>query len=151
MVEGTLPTHKSNLSEDQAKAMHRALIACMTVASAADNQLKPVELRLIGSLAAHLPVFADFDLHNLPIYVEDTLHRLKTLENIEPLLIEIREKLPVSMYETAYALAVDMVAADLKASEAELNFLQILRQILGLDRLICAGIERGARARVATP
>ncbi|MFK7867013.1 MAG: tellurite resistance TerB family protein [Alphaproteobacteria bacterium] len=140
-----------NEPKDQEAGLHRALIDCMTLASAADNLLKPVEMRLLGSLVAHLPVFKDFDLHHLSLYVDDCLDRLKQSNSLDDMIAEIASNLPPSMHETAYALAVDVVAADLNTSDAELSFLQLLRQTLGLDRLICAGIERGARAHFQTP
>jgi len=61
----------------------------------------------------------------------------------------VRESLPVSLRETAYALAIEVAAADLHAGEEELNLLQMIRHKLDIDRLIAAGIERGARARHA--
>lgn len=132
--------------EDRIREIHRALIECMTLAGAADGKILPEEMHLIGSMVAHLPVFKDFDLHDLPVYVESCLQKLMNETKLDDLLEDICKKIPKDLRETAYALAVDVVAADLYASEAELNFLQMLRQILKLDRLICAGIERGARA-----
>jgi tellurite resistance protein len=57
--------------------------------------------------------------------------------------------LPKRLYETAYALAVDVAAADVKVGQEELRLLQILRHRLGLDRLVTVAIERAARARHA--
>ena len=50
-------------------------------------------------------------------------------------------------YETAYALACDVAAADGKLDQPELQFLQETRYQLTIDRLHAAAIERGSRAR----
>ena len=60
------------------------------------------------------------------------------------------EVLPEHLYETAYALAVEVAAADLKLEQEELRVLEIIRTRMNLDRLVCAAIERGARARHQT-
>jgi len=49
--------------------------------------------------------------------------------------------------ETAYALAVEVAAADLAVGKAELRFLAILRDRFGLDKLVTAALERSAIAR----
>ena len=127
---------------------HQALVRCMTLASAADSQLRLEETRMIGSLALHLPVFAAFDLKSLPQLVDDCLSRLNESEDaLDILLDELKADLPADMYETAYALAVEVMASNLHVGQEELTFLQMLRQKLELDRLVCTGIERGARAR----
>jgi len=61
-----------------------------------------------------------------------------------------RCKKPDRLHETAYALAVEIAAADLDVKPEELRFLQMLRDALELDSLTCAAIERGARARHQT-
>ena len=52
--------------------------------------------------------------------------------------------------ETAYALACDVAAVDGEATQEELRVLELMRHRLNIDRLIAAGIERGARARFQT-
>ena len=47
-------------------------------------------------------------------------------------------------------MACDVVAADGKAREGELRFLQEMRYELEIDRLPAAAIERAARARHRT-
>jgi tellurite resistance protein len=68
-------------------------------------------------------------------------------DGLEVILAEIKEGLPGKLRETAYALACDVVAADGEATQEELRLLEIIRHRLGVDRLIAAAIERGARAR----
>jgi hypothetical protein len=59
----------------------------------------------------------------------------------------IRDNLPERLFETAYALACDVAAADGTLREGELRLLEEIRYELDLDRLHAAAIERGARAR----
>jgi hypothetical protein len=59
----------------------------------------------------------------------------------------VRDSLPESLYETAYALCCDVAAADAHAFQAELQFLLELRYALDIDRLHAAAIERGSAAR----
>ena len=62
----------------------------------------------------------------------------------------VRENLPERLWETAYALACDIAAADGTIRETELRLLEEMRYELNIDRLHAAAIERGARARHLT-
>ena len=68
-------------------------------------------------------------------------------DGLDTVLDFIKDTLPEKLRETAYAIACDIVAADLAASQEELRLLEMLRFRLKIDRLIAAGIERGSRAR----
>ncbi|MEQ8602551.1 MAG: tellurite resistance TerB family protein [Marivibrio sp.] len=126
-----------------------ALIYCMVLTSAADEQVSDTELEWIRSLIASLPVFRDYDASTMNQTAADCLAMLDDEDGIDLIMTQVKQALPERLRETAYALCVEVAAADLHASEEELNLLQIIRQKLELDRLICAGIERGARARFA--
>ncbi len=58
--------------------------------------------------------------------------------------------LPYKLYETAYALACDVAAADGKLEQPELRLLEEIRYELNIDRLNAVAIEVGARARHTT-
>ncbi|MCR9222120.1 MAG: tellurite resistance TerB family protein [Alphaproteobacteria bacterium] len=128
---------------------HDALIHCMVLTSAADSRMSDTELDAIRGIIANLPVFRDYDVAGLGEAARDCLGMLDDEDGIDLILARVKEALPARLRETAYALCVEVAASDLHASEEELNLLQIVRQKLELDRLICAGIERGARARFA--
>lgn len=128
---------------------HDALIYCMVLTSAADSQVSDTEIDWIRSLIASLPVFRGYDVSTVNQTATDCLALLDDEDGIDLIMARVKEALPARLRETAYALCVEVAAADLHASEEELNLLQIIRQKLELDRLICAGIERGARARFA--
>ena len=126
---------------------HQALIYAMVSISAADNEMTNAELVTIQQIVALLPVFQDYDPANLAADADACVALLNDVDGFEDVLDQIILGPPETLYETAYALAVEVAAADLVAKEEELNLLQMLRHALHLDRLIATGIERGARAR----
>jgi tellurite resistance protein len=126
---------------------HEALIHGMVIAAAADAVITESEMEMMGRIIAHLPVFRDFDVTKMTNIANACIDKLDDVDGIDHILQEMKASLPVSLHETAYALAVEVAAADLEASDEELILLQMFRQIFGLDRLICTGIERGVRAR----
>ena len=105
------------------------------------------ELRKIGDIVQTLPVFADFDQEQLVAAAEACGSLLQDDDGLDPCSTSSPTSLPPKLYETAYALAVEVAAADLHVEQEELRFLQMLRDRLDLDKLVVAAIERGARAR----
>jgi hypothetical protein len=130
-----------------AKLHHEALIYTMVLASAADREMSDPELRSIGDMVRSLPIFLDLDEMEISIISGACAEMLNDEDGLEAVLDFIKDALPETLRETAYALACDIVAADLAASQEELRLLEMLRHRLQLDRLIAAGIERGSRAR----
>ena len=126
---------------------HGALICTMVIVSAADSNMTDAELATIGEIVGHLPVFRDFDRDNLPSLLESCSQLLSREEGLDEAFAEIKQVLPANLRETAYALACDVAAADGDAVQEELRVLELMRHRLDIDRLIAAGIERGARAR----
>jgi hypothetical protein len=119
----------------------------MVLASAADREMSDPELRSIGDMVRSLPIFLDLDEMEISIISGACAEMLNDEDGLEAVLDFIKDALPEKLRETAYALACDIVAADLAASQEELRLLEMLRHRLQLDRLIAAGIERGSRAR----
>ena len=126
---------------------HEALISVMVLASAADRHMSSNELARMADMVAHLPIFADFERKNIPNATSKCAETLAHDEGIEMLMAEILTALPPKLRETAYALACDIVAADGRVANEEMEILEVIRHRLSIDRLIAAGIERGARAR----
>jgi hypothetical protein len=126
---------------------HAALVHTMMLATAANRQITDMEMRIVGDIVNHLPVFADYDRKHLSRDLEAGAALLATENGLERVLEAIRAALPPKLRETAYALACDVVAADGDATQEELQLLELLRDRLTLDPLVAAGIERGARAR----
>ncbi|HKX08791.1 MAG TPA: tellurite resistance TerB family protein [Stellaceae bacterium] len=129
---------------------HSALIYTMVLASAAGQGVTDAELRTIGDIVTHLPIFAGFDNKQLPKTLSACSDLLQKENGLDQALKDIKAALPPRLRETAYALACDVVASDGEASQDELRFLELLRDRLPIERLIGAAIERGARARFMT-
>lgn len=126
-----------------------ALIYTMVLASAADTDMTDAELQIIGDIVNHLPVFRDYDRKRLTKDLKECAQLLGKDDGLDVVLKAVKRALPQRLRETAYALACDIAAADGEASQEELRLLEILRDRFGVDRLIAAGIERGARSRFA--
>jgi tellurite resistance protein len=129
---------------------HEALIYVMITMSAADRQISDRELDRIAQIVQHLPVFMGFDVNNLAKAAERCGDLLSDEEGLEELLETIAGALPKKLHETAYALAVEVAAADLKVPDEEIRLLELIRDTLNLDKLVTAAIERSARARHQT-
>jgi tellurite resistance protein len=105
------------------------------------------ELAIIGDIVGHLPAFRGFDRELLPDVLEACTRLLNRENGLDEAFAAIKKTLPANLRETAYAIACDVAAADGEASQEELRILEMMRHRLDIDRLIAAGIERGARAR----
>jgi hypothetical protein len=126
---------------------HRALIYTMVIVSAAESEMPEAELRIIGDIVEDLPVFRDFNRHELPRLLNDCTELMSGENGLEETLKAIKTALPAKLRETAYAIACDLVAVNGEASREELRILELIRERLRIDRLVAAAIERGARAR----
>ena len=124
-----------------------ALIYTMVIVSAADSDMTDAELSIIGDIVGHLPVFRGFDRETLPQVLTECVESLGRTSGLDEAVSAIKAALPARLRETAYAVACDVAAADGEATQEELRILEVLRHSLAIDRLIAAGIERGARAR----
>jgi tellurite resistance protein len=124
-----------------------ALIYTMVLVSAADRDMTDAELRMIGEIIGHLPIFKDFDREQLPAVAAACADLLADADGLDRAFDQIKEALPGRLTETAYALACDIAAADGDVQQEELRLLEMVRHRLEIDRLTAAAIERGARAR----
>ncbi len=124
-----------------------ALVAVMVAVSASDERITTRELISISRMVDSLPVFEGYDRDRMRA-VSQTVFDLFTEEDgLDALFGLVGDALPEALYETAYALACDVAAADGHAFQAELQFLLELRHAMGVERLAAAAIERGSRAR----
>jgi tellurite resistance protein len=129
---------------------HEALIYVMITTAAADRQISDRELERIAEIVRNLPVFMGYDVDNLAKAAERCGDLLSNEEGLDDMLELIATALPKKLHETAYALAVEVAAADLKVPDEEIRLLELLRDALNLDKLVTAAIERSARARHQT-
>ncbi len=128
-----------------------ALVAVMIAISASDEQIRTVELVMIEDIVDHLPIFAGYDRDRLHRVGEIVFDLFEEEDGLDALFGLMRAALPERLYETAYALACDVAAADGKLIQTELRLLEEIRDAFAIDRLHAAAIERGARARFARP
>lgn len=127
-----------------------ALVYVMVIMAAVDASMSDAELAKIGNITGVLPAFKDFSQQKLVPTAQECASILQEDDGLATVLGLVREALPTHMHETAYALAADIAAADLKVGEEELRLLQIIANSLDVDRLTAAAIERGTTARHQT-
>ena len=126
---------------------HAALIYAMVTMAAVDRSMTDSELARIGEIVSNLPVFADFDQEKLVKTAEACGGVLSEDGGLDRVLMLIKGGLPKKLRETAYAVALEVAAADLDVRPEETRFLDMLSESLELDRLTTTAIERGIRAR----
>ncbi|MBP0575557.1 hypothetical protein J8J27_33050, partial [Mycobacterium tuberculosis] len=68
-------------------------------------------------------------------------------DGIARILSLVALSLPPELHETAYALAVEIAAADIEARQEELRLLEMVRDGLDIAPLAVAAIEHSARVR----
>lgn len=124
-----------------------ALIAVTFVTAIADDLMSEKEYREITATVNLLPVFSGYDTDRIDGIIGTVQDFMEEDDGLESLLGLIKSSLPDHLYETAYALACDVAAADGSVAIGEMRLLEDLRHGLSIDRLNAAAIERGARAR----
>lgn len=122
-------------------------MALMIAVSASDENVRTAELVKIDSAVNNLPVFASYDVDRVREMSVLVFELFSQEDGLDALFGMIRNDLPEVLFETAYALACDVAAADGTLQETELRLLEEIRYELEIDRLHAAAIERGARAR----
>lgn len=127
------------------------LVAVMIAISASDEDIRASELLTIQAIVNHLPVFSKYDIDRVKTVAQTVFDLFGEEDGLDALFGIIRNDLPERMFETAYALACDVAAADGKLRATELRLLEEIRYELNIDRLHGAAIERGARARHVLP
>jgi tellurite resistance protein len=137
-------------SEPHVMSAQDCLVALMIAVSASDENIRTAELVKIQSAVNMLPVFATYDIDRLNTMSQTVFDLFEQEDGLDALFGLIRENLPERLFETAYALACDVAAADGHLVESELRLLEEIRYELNIDRLHAAAIERGARARHVT-
>lgn len=128
---------------------HQALIYTMVTMAGVDRAIRDSELQRIGRIVQTLPVFQDFDPERLVYVAQECAVIVGAEGGLDAILGLIKQDLPITLYECAYALAVEVAVVDYHVERTEIRFLAMLRDSLGLDKLTTAAIERGAQARLA--
>jgi tellurite resistance protein len=129
---------------------HAALVYVMVTISAVDRAMTDDELARIGEIVSNLPIFSDYDDHGLVKTAEACGEILSADGGLQQVLGLVHDSLPEKLRETAYAVALEVAAADRLVRPEEIRFLEMLGDALELDRMTTAAIERGIRARNMT-
>jgi tellurite resistance protein len=129
---------------------HAALVYVMVTVSAVDRAMTDDELHRIGEIVSNLPIFSDYDENDLVKTAEACGEILSADGGLQQVLRLVRGALPEKLRETAYAVALEVAAADRLVRPEEIRFLEMLGDTLELDRMTTAAIERGIRARNMT-
>ena len=135
------------MSEQPSISPQDALVALMIAVSISDENIRTSELVTIERIVNHLPVFADYDADRLSVVSQIVFDLFEEEDGLDALFGLITDALPDQLYETGYALACDVAAADGLLQQTELQMLMEVRYQFDIDRLHAAAIERGARAR----
>ena len=123
------------------------LVAVMIAVSLSDESIRTSELVRIQAAVNHLPIFGDYDIDRMNLTAQTVFDLFSEEDGLDALFGLVRDNLPERLFETAYALACDVAAADGRILETELRLLEEIRYELNIARLHAAAIERGARAR----
>jgi len=128
---------------------HAALIYVMIMVSASDRDMKTVELSSIGSIVKRLPVFADYEVQRLPETAAACADTLASENGLNAVLDAVAASLSEPLRQTAYALALEVAAADRKVNPAELRVLQLVRERLQIDNATADALEKAISVRYA--
>jgi tellurite resistance protein len=126
---------------------HAALVYVMVLIAAADRVMSEKELRAIGDLVRHLPVFRGFDEQRLVPVAQECAAILTETDGLGAVLGLIEEAVPDHLRETGYWLALEVALTDSRVMLEEVRVLEMIRHTLGIERLEAAALERAARAR----
>jgi tellurite resistance protein len=125
-----------------------ALIHLMVIVATSDATVSDRELGAIGNLVLRSPVFEGFDQTQLGEVAAQAIDLIKDSSSLDKVLDMVLGAIPPRLHDTAYALAVEVSAVDLRLEQEELRLLEMVRDKLNLDGLVAAAIEASARARL---
>ena len=126
---------------------HTALVYLMVLVSASDSDMSDSELKRMGDLVQTLRIFNGYDMELLVNDAETCAEILDNDDGLEAVIGLVKQAIPASHVDTAYAVACEVAVADDSLTQEELRVLEIIRHRLGVGRLTAAAIERGAAAR----
>jgi hypothetical protein len=126
-----------------------ALIHIMVTTASSDAAISQQELDRIEQLLARTPIFAGYDRARLEAVANQCVDVINR-SGVEPALDAAVGALPDRLQDTAYALAVEIAVVDLHLPQEELRLLEMIRDLMKIDRLVTAAIEAAARARMRT-
>jgi uncharacterized membrane protein YebE (DUF533 family) len=124
-----------------------ALVYTMVAAAEADHEIDDAEIRIIGDLVNHLPVFRGMDRGAATRIATVCSKLLAEAGGRDRVFVQIREALSAQLRETAYAIACDVIAADSRLRRHELQILERIRAQLEVEPAMARAIEQVAKVR----
>ena len=98
------------------------LVAVMVAVSMADADVPTAELVKIEQIVNHLPIFATYDSDRMKMVAEIVFDLFEEEDGLDALFGLVVDAMPARLYETAYAMACDVAAADGALTQPELRF-----------------------------
>ena len=108
----------------------------MVLVAAADGGMTDREIGAMAGQVQTLPAFRDFSSERLKEATDAAVQLLNEEDGLRHASRLIRAALPTPLRETAYALACEVVAADLVAGQQSLEMLEFVQVELDLDPLV---------------
>jgi len=106
--------------------------ALMIAAIAADGQIAEEEARLVAATLSRMKLFEDYSEAKL-VRTNEKILRILQQQGPEYLVKIASEGLPKDLYDTAFAIATDLILSDGAVSEQEQQLLNDLYDFLSLD------------------
>jgi tellurite resistance protein len=123
------------------------LVYAMVLASAADRDMTDIELERLRGLVDRLPVFKRYSESKLADAAEACAKMLSGKNGLDRTLAAVKKAVPKRLATTAYALACDIAAAEGKVKIESMQLLDLLADILDINRLEQEAIHFAAGAR----
>jgi tellurite resistance protein len=123
------------------------IVYAMVLVSAADRNMTDMELERLRGLVDRLPVFKRYSQKKLADAAEGCAKLLGGKNGLDRCLAAIKKDVPKRLATTAYALACDIAAAEGKVKIESMQLLDLLADILDINRLEQEAIHFAAGAR----
>src|SRR5690606_8270638 len=135
------------ISESAMIGPEEALIYTMVAAAESDREVADAEIEIIGDVVNHLPIFAGVDRAAMTAMATRCSEMLAQAGGSDRVFAMIRQALPMSLRDTAYALACDVIAVDRRLNRSEMRVLEEIRAQLEVDPAMARAIEQVAEVR----
>jgi uncharacterized membrane protein YebE (DUF533 family) len=124
-----------------------ALVYTMVVAAESDHEVAEAEIKIIGDLVNHLPIFRGLDRAAMTRMATACSKLLGESGGADKVFELIRRALTPPLRDTAYALACDVIAVDSRLNRNEMRILEQVRIELEVDPVMARAIEQVAEVR----
>jgi uncharacterized membrane protein YebE (DUF533 family) len=142
-------TVRSTSTEPEPRMLspQEALVYTMVVAAESDHEIAEAEIKIIGDLVNHLPIFRGLDRAAMTRVATACSKLLGQSGGADKVFELIRQALTPPLRDTAYALACDVIAVDSRLNRNEMRILEQVRIELGVDPVMARAIEQVAEVR----